>query len=124
MPMRRFRVAWTAARAPGSMTPTTGTPCASATSAIAATSIELHATRTILPSRRPSPLAPPGVAGAPSGRGGPGPRGDAGEDAFELGELPRGAERVGGADEELPVEPALVQDRRDGPRAAPPQPRE
>jgi hypothetical protein len=46
-----LRVAWTAARTPGSITPTTGTPWAFATSAIAATSIELHATTSILTSR-------------------------------------------------------------------------
>ncbi|HYF47381.1 MAG TPA: cysteine synthase family protein, partial [Acidimicrobiales bacterium] len=42
------RVTRTAARAPGSITPTTGTPAATATSSIAETSTELQATTSIL----------------------------------------------------------------------------
>jgi hypothetical protein len=57
MPTTRSRVAWTAARTPGSTTPTTGTPCAPATSAIAATWIELQATTSIFTSRRTSAAA-------------------------------------------------------------------
>ena len=50
-PTTPFRVARIAARAPGLITPTTGTPWAAAMSPIAETSIELQATTSSFTSR-------------------------------------------------------------------------
>ena len=50
-PITPFRVAWTAVRVPGSMTPTTGMPARSAMSPRPETSTELHATTSIFTSR-------------------------------------------------------------------------
>ncbi len=51
IPTMRLRVAWAAARVPGSTTPTTGIPACAAMSSMALTSTELHATTSIFTSR-------------------------------------------------------------------------
>ena len=50
-PTLRVRVARSAARTPGSITPSTGIPACAVTSSMAETSTELHATTIIFTSR-------------------------------------------------------------------------